>query len=115
MVFDGMPGLLLGLEHTERMQSRSLFSRISPSNEEAAGNQTVTVQCGKHYESVISKQEPEHRKEIPNHLKGQGGLPGGGDIVLSLKEHHPSGKKVGQGWGGQGGSISVTGNHLVKR
>lgn len=70
------------------MQPRSLFSWSSQSNGEG-GPKAVTILCGKHYENMMSKQEPEHRKGI----WGQGGLPGGSDVLIS-KTHHPLGKKA---------------------
>ena len=45
----------------------------------------------------MSKWGPEDRKGISKHLWGQGVLPGGGDIVLSLKEHQVLSREEGRG------------------
>ena len=113
------PNIVSTLSFTRALQrtcSHGPFSHGAHSQTgEAANNQTVTVQGGnKHYENVMSKQESEHRKgisELSKHLLSQGGLPGGGDIVLNSKEHHLLEKRAG----GQGGSISGTGNHVAKK
>lgn len=53
---------MLGSAHTERKQTRSLSQGAHSQMGETANNQIVTGECGRRYDSVMSKCGPEHQE-----------------------------------------------------